>query len=168
MDEVLIHIKDWRELLRYATHERGDSWNPPLVSLETARMRALAWELTPLEYATYIALVAEYAGAPVLRPTGVKVHGSDGVPRRLPLRRAIEALRGAGWGRSGRIPGVIDSLVDAGLIVLATVDGRSVDRPVLVMVKGGVGHGHGQESNPQVLEDHYATTRKTMSGDGEH
>jgi hypothetical protein len=145
--EVLIHVSGWRDMLRYATHERNDSWNPPLFSLEAARGRELAWRLTPLEFAVYYALIAEYAGAPVMYPTGEKAKGSDGVPRRLPVRRAIQGLTTAGWNKSGGVPRAMDSLIQARLLSLSTVDGQSVDGPVVGLVKGrvGPGHGHGQE-----------------------
>ena len=65
-DEVLVHPVDWPKIMRYATHERNAGWRPPLVSLEVAHLRDLTWRLTPFQLAVYVALIAEYAGAPAL------------------------------------------------------------------------------------------------------
>jgi hypothetical protein len=127
--EVLIAPKNWRAMLRYATHERNDSWNPPLITLETATLRSLAWELSPLAYAAHMVIVAEYAAAPVLFSVG-KARGSDGIPRRFGLRRALRVLQAASWGDEDELAVALDELVDKGLLVLITEHGEEVDGPV--------------------------------------
>jgi hypothetical protein len=126
-DEILVHVnnRDWEDMLRYATHARGDSWMPPFVSIETAKLRDLAFDLSPLELAAYFAVVGEYASAPLLYP-GEATRGHRG-PRRLTLARAKQCVTNALATRNQHASSALDSAVQAGLLTLSTVDGRSVD-----------------------------------------
>jgi hypothetical protein len=136
-DEILVHVKGWGEMLRYATHSRGGSWNPPLVSLQTSQLRELAWELKPTEYAAYLVTIGEYAAAPLLNdgaewgPT-MRAQTHRGA-RRLPLERLVKALQTSGMTQARHARAAIDSLNHAGLLDFSTVDGRSVDGRVLVL-----------------------------------
>jgi hypothetical protein len=94
-------------------------------------MRSLAWEVSPLAYASYVVIVVEYAASPGLGALG-KARGSDGVPRRLALRRAVRALQAAGWGDEETLAGALDELVSKELIVPTTEMGETVDGPVLL------------------------------------
>jgi hypothetical protein len=124
-DEILVHVRNWSNMLRYATHARSSSWSPPLVSLETAELRELAWKLTPLAYATYLTIVGEYAAAPLLWPDEVTM-GPKG-QRRLPLLRLRQTLASSGLTPNRHAASALDSLNHEGLIDLSTVDGRSID-----------------------------------------
>jgi hypothetical protein len=124
-DEILVHVKNWNDMLRYATHARSSSWSPPLVSLETAELRELAWKLKPLAYATYLTIIGEYAAAPLLYPDEV-TQGPKGL-RRLPLARLRQTLASSGLTPNQHAAGSLDSLNREGLIDLSTVDGRSID-----------------------------------------
>jgi hypothetical protein len=131
MDDVLVHVTDWPAMLRYATHRRRESWMPPQLNLETARMGALIWELSSVAYAAYVAVAIQYAGSPLLHPTGAEISGSDGAPRRLPLRRVLAVL-----GHWSDVPGALDALVAAGLLTLATVEGERVTTTVVELTQG--------------------------------
>jgi hypothetical protein len=91
-------------------------------------MRNLMYELTPYEYAVYCAAISEYAASPLLHQTGGKAPGKAGLPRAMSVQRLSKVLASAGWNKSGRVPGAIESLIEAGLLTSSTVEGRSADR----------------------------------------
>jgi hypothetical protein len=126
-DEVLVHINGWYDMLRYATHDRGSSWQPPFVSLETSQLRDIVFDHTPLAVAIYFELIGLYAAAPLLDP-GMPIAGHRG-RRKLTLRRAKQTLTSPAKARNQHTSSAWKSLIEAGLIYLSTVDGRSVCGP---------------------------------------
>jgi hypothetical protein len=127
-DEILVHVTNWGDMLRYAHHPRSSSWSPPLVTLETSQLRELAWQLKPLAYAIYLTIIGEYAAAPLLWPdeATLSVTGPAG-PRRLPLARLQQVLSRSRATSNQHASSALDSLSHAGLVTISTVGGRSVN-----------------------------------------
>lgn len=154
-DEVLIHPAGWRDVMRYATHHRGDSWQPPIITLESALMRNLMWELTPGEYALFVAIVAEYAGSTLLAPGT----GARGL-RRLTLDRLTRSVSAAGWSRHVRVTSALERLEAKGLVALTTDAGEMlVRRPSDGVV---LEESRGEESGVEVEESRARNGQKFL------
>jgi hypothetical protein len=68
MTHRLIHPTDWTAYLRYATHQRGTDWRPPLVSFAVAKLQQAADSLTPRQIGLFVLFVCGYAESPLLDP----------------------------------------------------------------------------------------------------
>jgi len=120
MSDRLIHPTGWSEYLRYATHQRGADWRPPLVTFAVARIQQAAESLTLRQLGLFMCFVSGYAECPLLDPEAG--HRS--------ARRFVD--RAATWKR--RVGHTVtsddkDAWSKAGLVEFATVEEPPSDDP---------------------------------------
>lgn len=119
---TLVHPVGWHDYLNYVRDNRTPSprWRPPHLNLNVAEALTLYEELTPPQFAAYVRILLAYASAPLIAPE----RGATG-PRRLTRAAALRTIR----SRNGAGPGMFGSLVDAGLLVLASEEGELAPPP---------------------------------------